>query len=100
MLRLYAPEAPYTENQLKDIFQFFLVQIVQNLKQPSGKNAKNPGGANNASVQRITDVPYYNEYYYLLESLATIKSVCLVTDLPESDGMILEFFEGFFSIVR
>lgn len=96
MLRLYAPDAPYTDAQLKDIFQFFLVQITQNLKPPTARGA---AAKNAAAVQRLTDVPFYNEYHYLLESLATIKSVCLIADLPGSDAMIAEYFQGFFSVV-
>lgn len=53
-----------------------------------------------SSLQRITDVPYYTEYYYILESLSTIKSVVLACDVPGGDDIVTGFFEGFVDIVR
>ncbi|WVF69779.1 hypothetical protein IAT40_004558 [Kwoniella sp. CBS 6097] len=112
LLRLYAPDAPYNQNQLRDIFQFFLAQITSNLK--ANTNSAKPlqisrNKSNDASqmesqqptiAQKITDVPYYTEYFHLIESLATIKSVVLVCDLPEADQLIQGFFTGFMEIVR
>ncbi|KAG9311776.1 armadillo-type protein [Chiua virens] len=46
ILRLYAPDAPYTQNELKDIFQFFFRQLSAGLKG--------------------TDAPYYNEAVVLV----------------------------------
>lgn len=80
ILRLYAPDAPYTQNELKDIFQFFFRQLSAGLKG--------------------TDAPYYNEYFHLLESLSTVKSVVLVCDLPHSDELMSEIFRDFFGLVR
>ncbi|KAI0689173.1 armadillo-type protein [Cytidiella melzeri] len=80
LLRLYAPDAPYTQDELRDIFQFFFRQLSQGLK-----------GA---------DSPYYNEYFHLLESLSTVKSVVLVCDLPNADELMAEIFRGFFGMVR
>lgn len=53
-----------------------------------------------AASQRITDAAYYNEYYFLLENLATIRSVVLATDVPDGDDIVTSFFEGFVEIVR
>ena len=80
ILRLYAPDAPYTQNELKDIFQFFFRQLSAGLKG--------------------TDAPYYNEYFHLLESLSTVKSVVLVCDLPHADELMSEIFRDFFALVR
>ncbi|KAF8434558.1 cohesin-associated protein Pds5 [Boletus edulis BED1] len=80
ILRLYAPDAPYTQNELKDIFQFFFRQLSAGLKG--------------------TDAPYYNEYFHLLESLSTVKSVVLVCDLPHADELMSEIFRDFFVLVR
>src|ERR1700730_163352 len=55
ILRLYAPDAPYTQYELRDIFQFFFKQLTSGLQG--------------------TDASYYNEYFHLLESLSTVKSV-------------------------
>lgn len=80
LLRLYAPDAPYTQAELRDIFQFFFRQLNQGLKGP--------------------DSPYYNEYFHLLESLSTVKSVVLVCDLPNADELMAEMFRTFFAMVR
>ncbi|KZT00644.1 uncharacterized protein LAESUDRAFT_687811 [Laetiporus sulphureus 93-53] len=80
LLRLYAPDAPYTHSELRDIFQFFFRQLSTGLKGP--------------------DSPYYNEYFHLLESLSTVKSVVLVCDLPSADDLMVEIFRDFFGMVR
>jgi sister-chromatid-cohesion protein PDS5 len=80
ILRLYAPDAPYTQPELRDIFQFFFRQLTNGLK-----------GA---------DSSYYNEYFHLLESLSTVKSVVLVCDLPNADELMVDIFRDFFGLVR
>ncbi|THH00705.1 hypothetical protein EW026_g1849 [Hermanssonia centrifuga] len=80
LLRLYAPDAPYTQNELQDIFSFFFRQLSANLTGP--------------------DCPYYNEYFHLLESLSVVKSVVLVCDLPNADDLMVEIFKSFFAMVR
>jgi len=82
ILRLYAPKAPYTDRELRDIFQFFFRQLSAGLKGP--------------------EEPYFNEYFHLLESLATVKSVVLVCDLPssEADELLHEIFKDLFTIVK
>lgn len=80
ILRLYAPEAPYTQHELRDIFQFFFRQLSAGLKG--------------------SEEPYYNEYFHLLESLSTVKSVVLVCDLPSSDELLHEIFKDLFTIVK
>lgn len=80
ILRLYAPEAPYTQHQLRDIFQFFFLQLSAGFKG--------------------SDEPYYTQYFHLLESLSTIKSVVLVCDLPTSDEMLHSIFRDMFLIVK
>lgn len=37
ILRLYAPDAPYTQAELRDIFQFFFKQLTNNLKKVNGQ---------------------------------------------------------------
>ncbi|KAH9968243.1 armadillo-type protein [Russula dissimulans] len=80
ILRLFAPDAPYTHNELRDIFQFFFRQLSTGL--------------------RGSDSPYYNEYFHLLESLSTVKSVVLVCDLPNADELMVDVFRDFFALVR
>ncbi|KAF9457542.1 armadillo-type protein [Collybia nuda] len=80
ILRLYAPDAPYTQAELRDIFQFFFRQLTNGLKG--------------------TESSYYNEYFHLLESLSTVKSVVLVCDLPTAEEIMAEIFRDFFNLVR
>ncbi len=80
LLRLYAPDAPYTQSELRDIFSFFMKQLTQGLK-----------GA---------DSSYYNEFFHLLESLSTVKSVVLVCDLPNAEELMVQIFKGFFGLIK
>ncbi|KAJ6631101.1 armadillo-type protein [Mycena sp. CBHHK59/15] len=80
ILRLYAPDAPYTQGELRDIFQFFFRQLTTGLKG--------------------SDSPYYTEYFHLLESLSTVKSVVLVCDLQNADELMVQIFRDFFGLVR
>ncbi|KAF4563796.1 hypothetical protein EYR36_003038 [Pleurotus pulmonarius] len=80
ILRLCAPNAPYTDAELRDIFQFFFKQLSSGLKGP--------------------DSAYYNEYYHLVESLSTVKTVVLAGDLPDSEELMVEIFRAVFALVR
>jgi sister chromatid cohesion protein PDS5 len=80
LLRLYAPDAPYTADELRNIFQFFFHQLSIGLK-----------GSNSA---------YYNQYFHLLESLSTVKSVALVCNLHHADELMAEIFRDLFTLVR
>jgi len=62
------------------MFQFFFRQLSTGLK-----------GA---------DAPWFTEYVYLLESMATIKTVCLIPDLPHGDELTAEIFRDFFDLVK
>jgi sister chromatid cohesion protein PDS5 len=79
ILRLYAPDAPYIHTELRDIFQFFYRQLVAGLK---------------------ADSSYYEEYFHLLESLSTVKSVVLVCDLPNAEELMVSIFRDSFALVR
>lgn len=88
----------------QEIFIFFHEQIMTNFKPlvtHSLMTARSQTQAANQAVHgRITEIPYYQEYCYLLESLATIKSIVLVADVPRSEQLMVDFFEGFMKIVR
>ncbi|KAI9849730.1 MAG: hypothetical protein M1838_000091 [Thelocarpon superellum] len=79
ILRLCAPDAPYTGVQLKDIFTLFITSVLPALADPS--NA------------------YNNQHVYVLQSLAQVKSVVLLTDIPESEPLTLHLFTSFFDIL-
>ncbi|KAF8999911.1 ARM repeat-containing protein [Hymenopellis radicata] len=80
LLNLYAPEAPYEDHQLVDIFKFLTVQLSRGLKSPNDT--------------------YFPQYFHVLESLSTVKSVVLICDLPNADGLITTLFRDFFALVR
>jgi len=62
ILRLFAPDAPYSPEQLLMMFNLFIQQL-RGVAEP--------------------DSPYYVYHYFLLESLSTVKSVVLIFDLDE-----------------
>lgn len=110
---MYAPDAPYTADELRDIFQFFIAQIKDGLKVTGGRAPPTKRGQDSQSQStqpqlsqaqtqgsRITDVPYYPEYCHLIESLASIKSVVIIVDLPSADDLITQYFTGFCEIAR
>ncbi|GAA5907023.1 hypothetical protein JCM8208_004491 [Rhodotorula glutinis] len=78
VLRLYAPEAPYTPAQLKDIFDFLIRQF---------RYVGNP-----------TD-PHQAEYFFVVDSLASVKSVVLVCDLDAADDLIERVFREAFDTI-
>ncbi|PWN42791.1 hypothetical protein IE81DRAFT_289632 [Ceraceosorus guamensis] len=83
LLRLYAPQAPYTGAELRDIFAFF----IDRLTSPKG-------GLSNPSS------PLYPDTFYLLESLSNVKSITLVADLHGADEMMTDLFRGFFELIK
>ena len=75
VLRIFAPDAPYTSAQLVEIFRLFLQQV------------------------RIVGDPadvYYGMGFFLLESLATVRSILLLYELDEQDAAC-ELVLGFLS---
>ncbi|KAJ9639413.1 Sister chromatid cohesion protein pds5 [Coniosporium tulheliwenetii] len=79
MFRLCAPDAPYTAAQLKDIFTLFVTTIFPALADPSN--------------------PYNNQHIYVLKSLAEVKSIVLLTDIPSSSNLILHLFTACFDVL-
>lgn len=79
LLRLCAPDAPFSQTQLRSIFECFIKQL---------KGLDNVEGT------------YFQQYHYLLESLATVESVVLLGDIDKGDQMIVEIFRIFFDIAN
>ncbi|KAL8280687.1 hypothetical protein RQP46_007010 [Phenoliferia psychrophenolica] len=71
ILRLYAPEAPYTQPELKDLFQFLFRQL---------KHLTNATEA------------HFSEYFYVIESLSNVKSIVIVCDLDSADDLMADLF--------
>lgn len=82
ILRLYAPNAPFSQSEIKILFRFLLAQLVS----PSA------GLAN-------TEHPLYKDAVYVLESLSTVKSVVLVCDLPSASDLITEYFQKLWALI-
>ncbi|GEM10842.1 cohesin-associated protein Pds5 [Rhodotorula toruloides] len=78
VLRLYAPEAPYTPAELTDIFDF-LVRQLKHVGSPSD--------------------PHQAEYFYIVDSLASVKSIVLVCDLDAADDLMERVFRMAFDTV-
>ncbi|RDL34437.1 Uncharacterized protein BP5553_07565 [Venustampulla echinocandica] len=79
VLKLCAPDAPFTGSQLKDIFTLFITSILPALSDPSHA--------------------YNNQHKYVLVSLTEIKSIVLLTDIPNSEALTLHLFSSFFDII-
>lgn len=77
ILRIYAPDAPYLARELSAIFRAFFVQLRQLV------NPENP---------------YYLQQNHLLRRLAEVRSVILVTDLPDASALVTEMFTMFYEM--
>ncbi|KAI1810754.1 armadillo-type protein [Poronia punctata] len=76
ILKLCAPEAPFTAKQLKEIFTLFTKIILPALWDPSHA--------------------YNTQHKYVLASLADVKSILLINDVSNSEELLLEIFSTFF----
>ncbi|KAG5421505.1 PDS5 [Candida metapsilosis] len=81
ILRLYAPNAPYSDEQLSLIFESFFKQFTRI-----------------ASTGKSERPQYYLQYVYLLKRLAETKSIILILDLHESQKLMKLLFESFYNI--
>lgn len=80
VLRVYAPEAPYKDQeQIKTIFMFFIKQL-HGLKDPKD--------------------PSFKRYFYLLENLAYVKSFNMCFELEDSAEIFCELFGMIFKIIK
>lgn len=78
VFRILAPNAPFTERQMREIFSYFVSHIVPTLATPSG--------------------PYQQQYMDILKSLVDFKSLVLITDIPGSENLILTLFTNCFDV--
>ncbi|KAK4699468.1 sister chromatid cohesion protein PDS5, partial [Phenoliferia sp. Uapishka_3] len=78
VLRLYAPEAPYTGAELKDLFQF----IIRQLKHLT-----------------TASEPHFSEYFYVVESLSNVKSIVIICDLESGDELMADLFKQCFDVI-
>ncbi|GAB2222863.1 hypothetical protein Drorol1_Dr00016993 [Drosera rotundifolia] len=78
IIRITAPEAPYPDDQMKDIFQLIV-----------------------SSFERLYDkfLTSYNKTVIILETFSRVRSFVLMLDL-ECNGLILEMFNNFLNTIR
>ncbi|KAK8252315.1 sister chromatid cohesion and DNA repair protein [Phyllosticta capitalensis] len=79
MFKLCAPDAPYTGPQLKEIFTLIIDTIIPALSDPSS--------------------PFNSQHVYVLRSLAEVKSIVLVTDIPSANNLILALCTKCFDVL-
>ncbi|KAK7749229.1 Sister chromatid cohesion protein pds5 [Diatrype stigma] len=76
ILKLCAPEAPFTPKQLKDIFTLFIKVVLPSLWDPT--NA------------------YNTQHKYVLTSLSEVKSILLINEVSNSEDLLLYLFSSVF----
>jgi hypothetical protein len=79
VFRIFAPEAPFNNNEIMDIFEFFYKQLA-NLTVING--------------------PHFKQYFYLLESLANVKCLCLISQLKDTDDLVNNFTKTIFETIQ
>ncbi|KHJ33148.1 putative sister chromatid cohesion and dna repair protein [Erysiphe necator] len=79
ILKICAPDAPFTPSQLKEIFTLFITSILPALSNPSHA--------------------YNQQHKYVLASLTEVKSIVLICDIPNSDSLVLHLFSNFFDMM-
>jgi len=79
IFRIFAPEAPFNTNEIMDIFEFFYKQLA-NLT--------------------ILNGPHFKQYFYLLESLANVKCLCLISQLKDVDDLVNNFTKTIFQTIQ
>ncbi|KAL1508360.1 hypothetical protein AB1Y20_004470 [Prymnesium parvum] len=74
LLRIYAPETPFDDGRLKDVFELFVAQLrgVEDIASPS-----------------------FSRFAYLLERLAVVQAFVLILEL-NCDDLICQLFETLF----
>ncbi|RKU48186.1 hypothetical protein DL546_009503 [Coniochaeta pulveracea] len=76
ILKLCAPNAPFTPTQLRDIFNLCINSIIPALFDPSHS--------------------YNNQHTYVITSFAEVKSIVLLTDVEGSDTLMHNLFSTIF----
>ncbi|CAK7264805.1 Sister chromatid cohesion protein pds5 [Sporothrix epigloea] len=79
ILCLCAPNAPFTQTQLKDVFGLFITFILPALQDPSNT--------------------YDAQHKYVLHSLAEVRSIVLLNDLDNSESLQLQLYSSLFDAI-
>lgn len=78
MMRILAPDPPYSDDVLKDIFKLF-VSTFEELDETEG--------------------PYFSRRVSILETIAKMRCCVLMLDI-DCEDLVLEMFQVFFAVVR
>ncbi|PHH91384.1 hypothetical protein CDD83_692 [Cordyceps sp. RAO-2017] len=76
ILRLFVPDAPFTDDQLKTMFSLFVKDILPSLHDPTN--------------------PYNSQHKYVLMSLTDVKSILLISEIHGADDLMLRLFNSAF----
>ncbi|KAJ0166467.1 Sister chromatid cohesion protein pds5 [Colletotrichum tanaceti] len=76
ILRLCAPDAPFTADQTKMFFNLVVTHIFPSLNDQAH--------------------PYHSQHKYVLTALTDVKSILLINDVDGADDMLLKLFSVFF----
>ncbi|SCN79264.1 probable SPO76 protein [Fusarium fujikuroi] len=76
ILRLFVPDAPFTDDQIKMIFTLFIKDILPALHDPTN--------------------PYDSQHKYVLASLTEVKSILLLHQISNADDLLLRLFNSTF----
>ncbi|PNP53620.1 hypothetical protein THARTR1_05744 [Trichoderma harzianum] len=76
ILRLFVPDAPFTDDQLKMMYGLFIKDILPSLQDPTN--------------------PYNSQHKYVLMSLTDVKSILLLSEIHGADDLLLRLFNSTF----
>ncbi|GAB7339735.1 hypothetical protein MBLNU457_6300t1 [Dothideomycetes sp. NU457] len=79
IFRILAPNAPYNQSQLKEIFSLFITSTIPALANPMD--------------------PYNDQHLRVLTSLDEVKSIVLLTDIQGSESLLVKLFLSCFDIL-
>ncbi|KAF2456558.1 armadillo-type protein [Lineolata rhizophorae] len=79
VFRICAPDAPFSASQLKDIFTMIINHVFPALADPTN--------------------PWNTQHSFVLKSLADVKSIVLLCDIPGANNLILHLFEVCFDVL-
>ncbi|CAI5757995.1 unnamed protein product [Candida verbasci] len=80
ILRIFAPNAPYTSQELSDLFQVFFKQFSK------------------LTINSKDKYSLYPRYLYLLKRIAETKSIVLIAELPDAETLIEELFDTIYEL--
>lgn len=77
ILRIFAPDAPFSPETLTEIFRAIFAQFAQ---------------------MWIEENAYFQQQCYILKRIVEVRSVVLIADLPKSDLLVTEMFNTMYSL--